>query len=373
MRIALLTRNFSRTAGGAESYAIAIARELSDGHEVHVFCQETDEPIARAIYHRVWRPFKRPRWLNQMVYALITWWLTRSGFDVVHSHEHVFFGQIQTLHVQPVAQGIWGQRRGWRKALRWLSVLTSPRRLTYMWLEAARMRVQPGRQLVFASQQLLAQFSRYYPGIASISHVITPGVQLPGVPLSRSACRQSLGWGAGDVRLLFVANDYTRKGLDTLLTAMTRLPSHVLLNVAGQTRQKATYTALANQLGLSERVSFMGPRNDIDVLMAASDLLVHPTLEDSFGMVVLEAMAQKLAVVVSGSPYCGLSAELTHMNDAWLLADPRDANKLAGAIQHLLLDADTRQKLIEHGWSQAQNRGWPAMALAYQKLFEINR
>ena len=117
MRIALLTRNFSRTAGGAESYAIAVAQEMSVRHEVHVFYQESDQPVVGVTYHLVWRPFKRPRWLNQIAYALITWWLTRKGFDVVHSHEHVIHGNVQTLHVQPVSKGIWGDRKGWRKAI----------------------------------------------------------------------------------------------------------------------------------------------------------------------------------------------------------------------------------------------------------------
>ena len=112
MRIALLTRNFSRTAGGAESYAIAIAQALSQRHEIHVFCQETDHPVHPAHYHLVWRPCKRPRWVNQIYYALSTWWHTRTGFDRVHSHEHVFHGQVQTLHVQPVSKGVSGNQIG---------------------------------------------------------------------------------------------------------------------------------------------------------------------------------------------------------------------------------------------------------------------
>ena len=106
MRIALLTRNFSRTSGGAESYAIAVANELAHRHELHVFCQETDQPLEQATYHKLWRPCQRPRWVTQLFYALATWWLTRSGFDVVHSHENVFHGQVHTLHVQSVAKGI---------------------------------------------------------------------------------------------------------------------------------------------------------------------------------------------------------------------------------------------------------------------------
>jgi UDP-glucose:(heptosyl)LPS alpha-1,3-glucosyltransferase len=371
MRIALLTRNFSRTAGGAESYAIAIAKQLAMRHEVHVFCQETDDPVPKAICHRVWRPFKRPRWLNQIVYAWATWWMTRKGFDVVHSHEHVFHGDIQTLHVQPVAKGIWGQRTGWRRLLRTLSVWTSPRRLTYLWLEAARMKPQKGRHLVFASHDLLQQFLRYYPDIAPRSVVIEPGVELPTQAPAVASIKAQLGWDSDRTWWLFVANDYHRKGLDALLHAMTELPPEHQLVVVGQTRQLGAYQTMVQKLGLQGRVHFWGPRNDIAELMCAADALVHPTLEDSFGMVVLEAMAQGLPVLVSASPYCGLSAHLTHLSDAWLLNNPKDAPALANAMQALWSDPTLRQSLINGGHQQAQGRTWHEAALKYEKLLPL--
>ena len=368
MRIALLTRNFSRTAGGAESYAIAVAQELSTRHDVHVYCQETDQPLAGVTYQLVWRPFKRPRWLNQIVYASLTWWLTRSDFDVVHSHEHVFHGNVQTLHVQPVSKGIWGQRTGWRRMLRGLAVITSPRRLTYLALEWARMRPLPGRRLVFASAPLLDQFEAYYPGIRAISHVIPPGVRVDAGAPERGAARSQLKWASELTWLLFVANDYQRKGLDAVLLALKELPEQSHLAVAGQNRQQARFEGRARSLGLSGRVHFLGPRHDLDVLRAAADLLVHPTLEDSFGMVVLEAMAQGLPVIVSAAPHCGLSSELTHLQDAWLLADPADHHQLARAIEQILSHPELNERLVQGGLKQARDRTWVIAAQKYEKI-----
>lgn len=370
LRIAVLTRNFSRTAGGAESYAISIAQELSLRHHVHVFCQETDRPVHAAAYHLIARPCRRPRWINQIFYAVATWWQTRHGFDVVHSHEHVFHGQIQTLHVQPVAHGVWGERQGWRKALRWLSVLTSPRRLTYLALEAARTKPIAGRQLVFASAPLLDRFKLSYPGIQAISHIIEPGVALPDSPADRQACRQQLGWAAQAHWLLFVANDYQRKGLDAVLQALSQLPDAVQLAVVGQARQQPLYASKARAWGVADRVTFFGPRQDIEVFMTAADVLVHPTWEDSFGMVVLEAMAAGLPVIVSCAPYCGLSADLRHLQEAWLLDDPGDSSQLATALQTLLKDAALRQHLGASSLGQARSRTWSSAALKYEKIMQ---
>ncbi len=370
LRIAILTRNFARTAGGAESYSIAIAQELAVRHEVHVCCQETDRPIAQASYHLIFRPFRRIRWINQLWYALATWWLTRRGFDVVISHEHVFHGNVQVLHVQSVAQGTWGGLQGWRKARRCLGVFTSLRRMTYLALEAARMKPIPGRRLVFASAPLLERFKLSYPGIEAISCVTEPGVHIPPLPLDRNMCRQQLGWSIEAAWVLFVANDYQRKGLDALLQALARLPQSVRLAVVGQARQQPVYEARARALGLTDRVLFMGPQEDIDVCMSAADVLVHPTWEDSFGMVVLEAMACGLPVIVSRAPYCGFSAELQHQQDAMMLDDPGDAQHLAATIRMVLDDPALRLRLRAGGEQQARRRTWSMAALKYEKIIE---
>ena len=84
LKIAVLHRTFRRDAGGAEAYAVAIALELSASHDVHVFTQEMDNTLDAVTYHPIPLFFKRPRWLNQLWFALATWWLTRHGFDIVH-------------------------------------------------------------------------------------------------------------------------------------------------------------------------------------------------------------------------------------------------------------------------------------------------
>lgn len=370
LRIAILTRNFARTAGGAESYAISIAQEMAARHEVHVFCQQTDRPILAAHYHLVSRPCRRPRWINQLWYALATWLQTRQGFDAVISHEHVFHGNVQVLHVQSVAQGTWGGLHGWRKVRRWLGVFTSLRRMTYLALEAVRMKPIPGRRLVFASAPLLAHFQLSYRDIEAISHIIEPGVHMPSESLDQNLCRTQLGWATDANWLLFVANDYQRKGLDALLSALARLPQSIRLAVVGQARQQAEYEAQARALGVVDRVVFMGPRQDIGVCMSAADLLVHPTREDSFGMVVLEAMACGLPVIVSCAPYCGFAAELQDQQDAWLLSAPGDDSGIATAVQTLLADASLRLRLREGGKQQARCRTWAMAALKYEKIIQ---
>ncbi|MBK6650923.1 MAG: glycosyltransferase [Betaproteobacteria bacterium] len=90
------------SGGGAERYAIALVEHLSQRHEVHVFAQEIGHQSRGVTYHKVSTPLRRPRWINQLWYAFATWRATREGFDIVHSHENTWHGNVQTVHVLPV-------------------------------------------------------------------------------------------------------------------------------------------------------------------------------------------------------------------------------------------------------------------------------
>lgn len=369
LRIAVLNRVFAARGGGAENYSVQVVQALAARHEVHVFAQEIRHEWPGVHYHRIRTGLRKPRWVNQIVYAVATWRATRQGFDVVHSHENTWHGDIQSLHVKSVRQGIFGESTGWRRALRWLKVALSPRLLTYLWLEGARFAPRPGRQLVLASEAMREPMARVYPAAADRLHVITPGVTLDAAGPDRAACRARLGLPASAPLLLFVANDYARKGLETLLDALAQLPPEVQLAVAGKADQQARFRAQAQRLGLSARVHFLGPQDDLVPSYRAADLLVHPTREDSFAMVVLEAMAEGLPVVASAAPWCGISALLQDGQDARLLPDPHDAPALATAIASLLEDSSSRARLREGGLAFARAHDWAGAARAFEALY----
>ncbi len=112
LRIAVLNRVFAPTGGGAERYSIALVEQLAQRHDIHVFAQQIDHHWPGVSYHRIPTPFVRPRWVNQLWYAAATWWMTRRGFDLVHSHENTWHGQVQTIHVMPVKYNLLCGRSG---------------------------------------------------------------------------------------------------------------------------------------------------------------------------------------------------------------------------------------------------------------------
>ncbi len=372
LRVAVLNRVFSARGGGAESYSIRLVEQLAARHEIHVFAQEIAHQWPGVTYHRVSSPLRKPRWVNQLWYATATWLATRRGFDVVHSHENTWHGRVQTIHVKPVRHSLLVGRSGWRRALRWLKIVTSPRLLTYLWLEGARFRARPGQQVVLTSSSLQADALAAYPHARRAMSIVTPGVTMPQPGWDRGQARAALRLPARGRLLLFVANDYVRKGLTTLLAALVTLPPDVQLAVVGNSGQAQRFRDLAAALGVAQRVHFLGALDGVASAYRAADALVHPTLDDTFAMVVLEGLAHGLPVVVSGPAQCGISTLLRDGKDALLLADPQDAKELADTLQRLLGDEALRQRLSANGRAFAQAHTWERAAQDYERLYRAS-
>jgi glycosyltransferase involved in cell wall biosynthesis len=375
LRIAVLNRHFSSTGGGAERYSIALVEALAARHEIHVFAQQLAHQWPGVHYHRVSAPFRKPRWVNQLWFATATWWATRSGFDVVHSHENTWHGDVQTVHVLPVRHNLFQARHGGAVALGWLKVALSPRLSAYLILERLRYRARPGRRIVVTSGTIAPVMAASYPQSAAVMSVITPGINLPDsptLPARRRAARSALGLPEDGRLLLFVGNDYRKKGLDTLLDALARLAPETRLAVVGNESQRPAFEARARTLGLTgsgARVFFLGSLTDMRPAYEAADALVHPTLEDTFAMVVLEAMSHGLPVVVSAARYCGIASLLTHRLNAWVLGDPLDAAALSGAIEAVFEEPGLQSGLSEAASKFAAQYQWPAVAALQEALY----
>jgi glycosyltransferase involved in cell wall biosynthesis len=383
IRVAHFNRHFSRKAGGAESYAVSLVegladRRLADGtpeFDVHVWSQTRQHHYPNVTYHKVPGPLTHPRWINQLLFATYTWWKTRSGFDIIHSHENTWHGHVQTVQVRPIRFHLLEGRTGWRLWLRWLKIATSPRLAFYVWLEGARMKALPDRVHVAGSQLLKNQMLAAYPHVDANIPIILPGVGAPNRTLDKAAALVRLGLPANvavDTPLiLFVGNDYARKGLPALLASLALvqvnqdMASRAHLLVIGNAAQIPKFQLMAAEHGIAECVHFVGPQSDMSLVYRAAHLMVHPTLEDGFAMVVLEAMSYGLPVVVSSQRYCGISEFLQHNEDALILDDPHDSVAMAAAIHRMQIEPDLRQALSDAGLRFAAQYSWHVVVDAY--------
>ena len=370
LRVAVLARIFSTSAGGAERYCASLVKHLAPQHEIHVFAQDIRTEYPQVVFHQVPLFCRRPRWLNQIAFAFYTWWKTRNGFDVVHSHENTWHGDVQTIHVLPFSYLWFVNRHGFSLFFKTLQLITSPRLLTYWVLEKLRMRHQQGRFLVAVSEPVRAVLNKDLQHKMEHIRVISPGIEETHVHSSteKMQARLDLGLPMQGKCLLWIGNNAIKKGLPTLLEALAGLPKDVFLVIVGSATPEKKWRSQVAALELEDRTYFKGVLDDMTLAYTAADLLVHPTLEDTFGMVVLEAMAHAVPAIVSAEQYCGISAELTHLKNAWILQDPLDTNALKDAIEKSL-ESNTHEAMSQHAIAWACTQDWHHLALAQEALY----
>lgn len=368
LKIAYVVDSFGRRFGGAEAYGVALMRELARDHDVTIVARRYDQDDLTLPFEPVKVSTRWPSWVRVALFAHRARQQTQGRFDIVHSHVNGHCGDVEVIHVTPV-------RYNWRiKPMPWLKRLLSyisPRVQTYLWLEAGRVRARPGHRVVAVSWLTHEHLQQAY-GTAQDYPVIPPGVEIPpaSTPAQRQSARTALGYDPQDQVLLLVARDPWRKGLPTALRALEQLPPSFKLLVVGTNHQsEARLQALPEYQMLAERITLVRETPDVSPYYQAADQYIHPTLNDSFGMAPLEAMAHGLPVIISPPPYCGFSLSLQHRQNALMLDDPENATQLADFARQLSTDNVLTQQLRDGAHAVVQSHDWSYLASRFLDLY----
>jgi glycosyltransferase involved in cell wall biosynthesis len=154
-----------------------------------------------------------------------------------------------------------------------------------------------------------------------------------------AALREDLRLGSGPV-VIVVANLIAYKGHEYFMRAWAKVcgvfPDAVALLV-GDGPVRAAREADARGLGIEANVRFLGVRRDVPALLAASDLLVHPSLQEGFCNALLEGMAASLPVVATD---VGGNREAVLEGETGLIVPPGDVDRLAAATLAVLEQPD---------------------------------
>jgi glycosyltransferase involved in cell wall biosynthesis len=163
--------------------------------------------------------------------------------------------------------------------------------------------------------------------------------------------------------VLYVGRLTARKNVEALVRAMAfvRSSSVQLVVVGAPDRTCGDLVAIANEAGVANRVRLVGAMDMSDerlrVLYAAATVFCFPSLEESFGLPPLEAMASGTPVVVSNvaaiNETCGSAA---------VYIDPADPSEIGAAIDALLVDPERRTTLREAGLERARSFTWDRSA-----------
>ena len=355
LRVAVLIRHYSRSGGGAERYCVELTERLADLHEVHVFAQAINETSPNITFHTVPRLLKRPRYINQLLFSWFTRSLTKDQFDIIHSHDMVTHANVYTLHVLCV-KTLWTKTSGWKKWLLWLNTAISPRKLAYLWLEKIQLSPRKGKRLIAVSELMVRNIVLNYPKTDGQITIAYPGITINTNTRHQKEPSWRTQYSIPDNAfvLLFIANDFKKKGLQSLLAALGKINNHEIhLIVAGNGRQDQLQVPNT----IKPTIHFLGVVHTTDILYLHADVLIHPTLIDTYGMVVLEAMAHRLPVIVSNQKYCGLSEHLSS-KQAILLDNPQDTEEIAEQVLFLFHNQEERNTIAQRGFEKSQEISW---------------
>ena len=241
-----------------------------------------------------------------------------------------------------------------------------------------------GMQLYAKADRLIL---RHFDGLAVVSDVVGGLLRRSGVPAGRIASvrngvdiatfasaapelRRERGWTGRRV-IGFAGRLVPEKGGDLLLRAAARIVAahpEVRIVFAGDGPERGAWEALAVELGIRDRVEFMGICRNMPAVYASFDIVVLPSLDEAMPMCLIEAMAAGKPVIgtnVGGVP------NLVAPGVTGLLLPPGDALALRTALERLLEDPGLAHRLGVNGAARAAEAfSDTAMARSYLALYE---
>ena len=160
-----------------------------------------------------------------------------------------------------------------------------------------------------------------------------------------------------DKLVLFVGAIQKRKNVARLVKAFERLPSPWRLVLAGSSEGYGAAEELRAVAESPRREAILVrgyvSAPELEALYERASIFAFPSLDEGFGMPVLEAMAHQVPVITSN-----VSALPEVAGDAALLVDPRDTEALSDALTRLASDESLRQDLIRRGTERARQFTW---------------
>ncbi len=165
------------------------------------------------------------------------------------------------------------------------------------------------------------------------------------------------------ILLLMIGSGFKTKGLDRALIAIHALPKplreKVQMRIIGQDKA-APFARMIKRLSLQTQVKILPGRNDINAIMQAGDLLIHPAGQEVAGKVILEAIVTGLPVIVTD--VCGYAHHVNEAQAGIVLESPFNQNEFNKQLA-LMLETD-RQQWRENGIHYGRTRNLYGMAEA---------
>jgi len=232
----------------------------------------------------------------------------------------------------------------------------------FSWIAAGGNRLRPLVRFIektmLGSADLVIANSRHTREAAEKMGLPADAIVVVYPGLDMDLAREATPKHGDTIRLLFVGNWDPRKGLDTLIEAVSLLDNpEIVLDIVGEDSFHPRYAKRVRRSvavsGMENSVRFHGrvDRESIARFYSEADVFVLPSSYEPFGIVFAEAMSFGLPIVAADA---GGIPELVEHEDNGLLVPPNDATALAAAIDRLASSADLRERLGRRGCEKSK-------------------
>jgi glycosyltransferase involved in cell wall biosynthesis len=373
MRIAHVTATFPPYMAGTGNVCYYNTLELARrGHQVSVYTAAGPTPGSfdppGVTVHRL------PAVLRFGNAPLLPGLMQIKGVDIIHLHYPFIFGAeivwavsklrhipfVVTYHNDLIGQGSRRLLFNAYSALTAGMVLGAARKLGVVSMDHAR------------TCRMARMFIRRWNDVVEIPNGVDTDLfrPLPGDP----AVRRKFGIPQEAPLILFVGaldRAHYFKGVSFLLDVIAKINrKNIYLLIVGDGEWKARYQSHAEELGISQEVVFAGsiPFPELPQYYGCADVLALPSELESFGMVLIEAMACEKPVIATDLP--GIRTVVTDGVEGWLVP-PSDMDKWVEKIRSLLDDPQGRMDMGIHGRAKVENQfAWRRILPRLIRLYE---
>jgi UDP-glucose:(heptosyl)LPS alpha-1,3-glucosyltransferase len=360
MRLAFMHRRLA--GGGTESDLRRMATGLAGrGHEVHVFVARADARLPGVAVRRV--PTLAAGRLARVLSfaALAPRAVARERWDVV-----VGFGRTPRQDVVRVGGGTHRSYLARMEAAALRPRLRGPYHRAVLAIERAAFGPRGHRRVLAVSQRARDEVAADYGVPRERIAVIYNGVDLerfdPGHREQLGpTMRRRLGIPDGQRVCAAIGSGFRRKGFDLLLRLWRDAPPRdTVLVLVGDDERLSRWRREA--AALDRQAIVTGPRDDVEAILAAADVVCVPSRQEAFGNVVLEACAAGVPVVTSRR--VGAAELLDGPLAPLVVGDPEDLDALGRALGRAL--APGREAFARAARARAEQFPWDAHLAALE-------
>ena len=370
MKILMPVLHYYPVIGGLEQWTQNIAEELSKKAEIFVVTgkvgQKPQEEIVKGV--KIFRTSLYS--LTDLSFSSLFYIFTTLPFIFLKSLGLIKKEKINLLHCQGFLSSFLGY------------LIFRLQKIPYV-VTVQKLEEKKGflRKLVYKNARICIVASvaikKYFEeiGVKDI-RIIPNGIHLEKFQgLDKKSLREKLGFD-NEFLIITVGRLEIRKGFKYLISSIKFLEkelkgddfSKIRLLIIGDGALRRKLENLVKKLSLKEKIKFLGliPNEKIQEYLAACDCFVLPSLEEGFGIAILEAMASGLPVI---STKVGGILDIIEDRENGILVEPKNSEELAGAILKIYSQEEFTKNLIERASVNLEKYNWENIAKEVSNIY----